>query len=189
MYFQGQQLVSRATYISSRSLLSVSAVTIFATWFKLDLSKFTPMGIQAESIEIWHQITFWVLVFLLINHVLSWWGDYRSFKKWNSGEKEGGKNGGPLTSEIKNTIDQLKTWIGEFKSNSFFREDPSPDPIREMQLKNSLENIQNIKEQLEKLKKGISLLNCHAKIYFFGWYLAMPVLSAAFSLYLLLWCS
>ena len=122
--------------------------------------------------------------------MLSWWGDYRSFKKWNSGEKEGGRNGGPLTSEIENTIEQLKNLIGAYNSNRFFTEDPSSlDSIKEMHLKNSLEEIKKIKEQLEKLKKGISLLNCHAKIYFFGWYLAMPVLSAALSFYLLLWCS
>ena len=113
--------------------------------------------------------------------------------KWNNGEKEAGilfdDFGGSLTSQMDNTISQLKQWIGEFERNKFFEKRYSLGEINENKLKNSLENIQNTKEQLEKLNNGISLLNCHAKIYFFGWYLAMPVLSTAFSFYLLLWCS
>tara|TARA_B100000768_G_C11140637_1_gene315923 strand:- start:272 stop:811 length:540 start_codon:yes stop_codon:yes gene_type:complete len=71
-------------------LITVTTITIISRYFELDLTDITVFGLSLTEDNI-APITLIILIFLLVNYILNYWGDHVSFKEWNT-DDETGKN-------------------------------------------------------------------------------------------------
>ncbi len=91
MHFQGQQLISQATHVSSRTLVTVSLAKIFSVWYGVNTSDLEVIGLQLG--EAFVALAPYFIGFLIVNHLLSWLGDLHAFQGWNSSAKVGSGSG------------------------------------------------------------------------------------------------
>lgn len=180
MHFQGQQLVSRETQIASRSVVALAASKIFVVHLGIGLNDLQIMNVKPgqEAIGIAADI---LLVFLTLNHLLSWLGDLHSFKGWNnetkvSGVSRMGFGGSPLQSKFEAALGELSN----LRSNAETKlKDGGAAQISDL-----LTKADQMVGQLDTMNKSVRRLNLHAGLYFWGWFMAMPVGLAAYALWL-----
>lgn len=169
MKIDGQQLISRATYTSNRSLIAACSVVLLSHYNDIKLENLVILGIQ-PGMETF-QITLKILIpFLVFNHFISWWGDFNSFQKWNAGKNVSATlfdaYGGEFPTQFEDTINTLKACLAKSES------DISPE--NETLLK-------SLHTDLTELKESAKNLGYHARIYLYGWFLIMPLLLGAWS--------
>lgn len=177
MHFQGQELISRSTYRSSRSLIILSFSVILIS--RLDISADELNIFQVEPGEEKLSVAaFWVLLFLTANHLLSWVGDLNSFRGWNVATKMGGasrfgRGGSPLQSQLDNaiaSIDNVKE-ASDTLGRKF-----NDDNVT------SLTKLNNDQiDMLKKMNTWVGVLDWHARLYLYGWFLALPLGLAAWA--------
>ncbi len=180
MHFQGQQLVSRETQVASRSVVALAASKIFVVHLGIGLNDLQIMNVKPgqEAIGIAADI---LLVFLMLNHVLSWLGDLHSFKAWNSETKVGGPSrfgagGNPLQSHFAGAMGELSN----LRSNAEAKlKDGSAEQIADL-----LKEADQMQKKLETMSKSVGRLNLHAGLYLWGWFMVMPIGMAAYALWL-----
>ena len=180
MHFQGNQLVSRATVVSSRALVSASAAKLATVYLGMQDQEVNVVGLVIKVSEI-ESVFVLVILFLILNNLLSWFGDFRSFQAWNSEKKVGGgsfigRQGSPLRSEFENALavleDAIENVVDGMRRNTVTAEKASSF---ESQLNAAVSHV-------EKLRKSVDRLTLHAKLYLYGWYFAMPLAVAVWSL-------
>lgn len=180
MHFQGQQLVSRETQVASRSVVALAASKIFVVHLGVGLNELQIMNVTPgqEAIGIAADI---LLVFLMLNHLLSWLGDLHSFKGWNtetkvSGAFSWGAGGSPLQSKFEAALGELSN----LRSNAEAKlKDGSADHVSDL-----LNKADKMVSQLDTMNKSVRRLNLHAGLYFWGWFMVMPLGTAAYALWL-----
>ncbi|MEO1108737.1 MAG: hypothetical protein AAFX90_12515 [Pseudomonadota bacterium] len=132
----------------------------------------------SQSLE---AITDFLLVFLAANHLLSWLGDAQSFKAWNRPTKSVAnmsmfaQRNEPI-SEIEYYVSQVKEYHRLQKqrhTNISLKSYRAPD-----------EFVSELVQSSKDLQKSVDRLNLHARLYLWGWYLALPLASAAYALLL-----
>ena len=178
VHFQGQQLVSRETQVASRSVVALAASKIFVVHLGIGLNDLQIMNVTPgqEAIGIAADI---LLVFLMLNHLLSWLGDLHSFKGWNSETKVSGVSlfgagGSPLQSKFEAALGDLSN----LRSNAETKlKDGGAEQIGDL-----LAKADKMVGQLDAMNKSVRRLNLHAGIYLWVWFLAMPLGLAAYAL-------
>lgn len=188
MHFQGQQLISQATHVSSRTLVTVSLAKIFAIWFDINTSDLEVLGLQLG--EAFVTLAPYLIGFLALNHLLSWLGDLHAFQAWNSTTKIGAQTrmapgGSPLRSHIENCLDQINLMKVEVEAISQAVSSKQIDPERlDQRITGAIRQLLQVSTQLQNLEKRIGLLSVHAQFYLWGWFLFMPMGLAACAVYL-----
>lgn len=169
MQIDGQQLISRATYTSNRSLIATCSVVLLSHYIDIKLCEFMVLGITPGKDAI-HTTLKVLIPFLVFNHFLSWWGDFNSFQKWNAGKNVSAaifdNYGGNFPTQFEDTINTLQNYIERVDINI------------------SQENhlyLKRIQADLNDLKGAAKNIGYHAKIYLYGWFLLMPLLLGGWS--------
>lgn len=180
MHFQGQQLVSRETQVASRSVVALAASKIFVIHLGIGLSDLQIMNVKPgqEAVGIAADI---LLVFLMINHMLSWLGDLHSFKGWNSETKVSGVSlfgagGSPLQSKFEAAMGHVQNLTSNAENRLG---DQRIEKIEEL-----VAQADKVLAELSAMNQSVKRLNFHAGAYFWGWFMAMPLSLAAYALYL-----
>ena len=176
MHFKGRELISRSTHVSHRSLITVTAITIISRHFKLDLTDITVFGLSLTESSI-APITLTIIILLLINYALNYWGDYVSFKEWNTNLEKESAYGTLVTNyqitktHLKNFIENINEIIEDGKEIGPYNNCDSGD------ISDIKEQITNLEKVFKDSRKGFesfiaerSKLNSIAKIQLYIWY-------------------
>ncbi len=180
MNFQGQELISRATYISNRSLVAVAFAKILTVTTGIDSSELSILNVEPgrQNLE---AITDFLLVFLAVNHLLSWFGDAQSFKAWNRPSKAVSNRN--ILNQRNEPISEIEYYVSQVKEYNRLQKDwhtsASQTPYKAPD-----EFVSELIQSSKDLQKSVDRLNLHAKLYLWGWYLALPLGSAAYALLL-----
>lgn len=184
MHFQGQELISRGTKATNRSLLFTSFAVLL-----LPFSKPTERGVvQLLSLEFPIGLVEFgavaLLVFLVISHLISWWGDVLSYRAWNVGTRSSPirlQNDGSLLSNVDKAIDHFDLAAKQF-DQLVESDHTKSDRLLATDFSTGIKHCRDALEFLEKMVEGIERLNAYAKFALFGWFLAVPLLIAAFAI-------
>ncbi len=180
MNFQGQELISRATYVSNRSLMALALAKILTASTGLDLDGFTVLGVTPGETSL-GQITNYLLVFLAINHLLSWYGDLRSFQLWNH-PKTTVSNMSALANRHE-PVTELEFYVLQLKDFYRLQEKTREDPEQEPHIAPE-QYAAELVATADRLQSSIGSLSTHAKFYLWGWFFALPAAATAYALWL-----
>ncbi len=180
MNFQGQELISRATYVSNRSLMALALTKILTVRLAVDLSGFALLGVSPGPAQI-HTVTDLLLVFLVLNHLLSWFGDLKSFVAWNHpGKLSSNMNLDAPANEQVSRLDLLALRLDEYdRLLADIAEDPRKNKNRDLPQLNK-----ELAASARSLTKSTSILDLHAKLYLWGWFLVLPLSAAMYAIWL-----
>ncbi len=172
MNLQGKELVSLSTQRSARALTVTALVIVLAKHYAVLPADLVLVGVKISQTAVSGAI-FWVVGFQVINHVIHWWGDYHSIWSWNSREKVNGIGrqaaGSHILSKLDKTLESIDIFLGQ-RAYDTKPEGNHPDSIaKELSL---------IRDELSDLKPSIESYRTFGAFYFFGWFLAFPILIA-----------
>lgn len=180
MHFQGQQLISRETHVSSRSLVALGLAKIFAVKLGIGLHDLTILNVTpgAEAVSLGADL---LLIFLGVNHLLSWAGDLAAFRGWNSELKVGGVSifghgGSPLQSKLDAAIGNVKNFQ---KNAETSLKNAEPEKYADME-----EKASELIASFQAINRGASRLSMYAATYLWGWFFLMPYAILVYALYL-----
>ncbi|MGR3815152.1 MAG: hypothetical protein ACU0AU_13735 [Cognatishimia activa] len=184
MHFQGQELISRGTKATNRSLLFTSFAVLL-----LPFSKPTEKGVvQLLSLEFPIGLVEFgavaLLVFLVISHVISWRGDMLSYQRWNLPGKTPSKyldTINELRSQTEQSFERFDYILERFERVVKNHSDKA-DRILTTDFSKTLDEAKVTREFLEDMNAGIARLGLFARFVLFGWFLAVPLLIAAFAI-------
>jgi hypothetical protein len=172
MHLQGKELVSLSTQRSARALAATALVIVLAKHYAVLPTDLELVGVTISQTAVSGAI-FWVVWFQVINHVVHWWGDYRSIWSWNSSEKVNGVGrigaGSHVLSKLDKTLESIGTFLDARKN------DTKPEAKR---LDVIAQELTIIRDELSALKPSIESYRTFGAFYFFGWFLAFPILIA-----------
>lgn len=177
--FQGQQLVSRATYTSGRALTASALVVIVVHLFEIDVSGLNVLGVNLTPQDNSGAMIV-VIGFLALAHIVQWTGEYLSFKAWNTGKKVGGGNprgagGEDLPTELEHVVQQMQHLVRHTQDR---RSNPSKSNRHldvEWEETTSAKDIAWTLRQLENLQRGVGRLRTGSVLTLFGWHLIVPL--------------
>ncbi|MBL4917262.1 hypothetical protein [Szabonella alba] len=194
MHFQGQQLISQSTYVSSRTLVTVALAKVFSIWYGVDTSELEVFGLKLGGA--FDQALPILIGFLALNHLLNWLADLHAFQVWNSSSKVGGSSafgygGNPLQSQLEDAIKR----IGNIEESahgvldSVEKGKPFETGSQESQ---RMQHMVKLSEEqvdlLSKLQTRVSSLTFHGHMYLWGWFCLMPFGVAGYAIYLSTHC-
>jgi len=170
MHFKGKELISRSTHVAHRSLITVTTVTIISRYFELDLTDITVFGLSLTEGSI-APITFIILILLSINYILNYWGDYVSFKNWNTDDETGKGFDEIAHTKLEATFVNIKTLLDATKEFLDCKKDANFEEAYNI-LKRTVKNTpyERMEKYLKTLIKGHSQLNFIAIIQLYVWY-------------------
>ena len=88
MHFFGQEAVSRSTRRSARTLVTLSFAVWVISTFDVALNNLVIAGIRLDAASDALSVLKWVvLLFLLGDHIMNWFGDVLSYRAWNVRDK------------------------------------------------------------------------------------------------------
>lgn len=190
MHFQGQQLISQATHVSSRTLVTVALAKVFSIWYGVDTSELEVFGLKLGGA--FNQALPIFIGFLALNHLLNWLGDLHAFQGWNSSSKMGGSSGigyggKPLRTQLEDAIERIGNIEDEAKGvfESVKREKSfemgSAESEKLMRLVKLSEDQVAL---LSTLKTRVGRLTLHGHLHLWGWLFLMPFGIAGYAIYL-----
>lgn len=170
MHLQGKELVSLSTQRSARALTVTALVIVLAKHYAVLPADLELVGVTISQNAVSGAI-FWVVGFQAINHVIHWWGDYRSIWPWNSREKVNGVArigaGSHILSKLDKTLESIDDFLKD-RARDTKPEGTYPDHIAK--------ELNSMREELSGLKPSIESYRNFGAFYFFGWFLAFPIL-------------
>jgi hypothetical protein len=173
MHLQGKDLVSLSTQRSARALMATALVVLLAKHYAVLPTHLLLVGVEISQTAVSGAI-FWVLGFQAINHFIHWLGDYQSISSWNSREKVNGigrtSAGSHIVSKLDRTLEAIDVFLNTRKN------DQSPEGNISDFIAKELDKMRN---QLLDLKPSIESYRTFGAFYFFGWFLAFPILFAS----------
>lgn len=186
MNYQGQELISRATYTSGRSLVALSMAVIFIHWFNIDVSGFSLLNVDLKPAENAGMVGL-IVAFLAVGHCVQWYGDKQSFQAWNRSKKVGGGNprgsgGEELPSELSHLISEFREIVHLLKR----KKDDGEGQSVELTWKGLVRDQGWVLEQLEVLQRGIDRLSWYMWAVLYVWHLFVPLGLAGYAMLLLL---
>ncbi len=172
MNLQGKELVSLSTQRSARALTVTALVIVLAKHYSVLPADLELVGVTISQTAVSGAI-FWVVGFQVINHVIHWLGDYRSIWSWNSREKVNGIGrhgaGSHILSKLDKTLENIDVFLEE-RARDTKPEGNYPDLIAQ--------ELASMRDELSDLKPSIESYRTFGAFYFFGWFLAIPILIA-----------
>lgn len=190
MHFQGQQLISQPTHVSSRTLVTVALAKVFSLWYGVDTSELEVFGLKLG--QAFDRALPLLIVFLSLNHLLNLLGDLHAFQGWNSSSKIGGSSaigygGKPLQSQLEDAIERIgnieekaKAVFESIEKDKSFEEGSLESHQLQQFVKLSTEQV----DRLSTLKTRLSRLTLHGHLHLWGWFFLMPFGVAGYAIYL-----
>ena len=88
MHLAGQDVISRATRASGKTLVSLSFVVWFVKFVDAPIGDAVISGVSLPESNNGYGFVQWVVMIpLLLHHVMNWWGDRLSYRGWNDPTK------------------------------------------------------------------------------------------------------
>lgn len=172
MHLQGKELVSLSTQRSARALTVTALVIVLGKHYSVLPADLEVIGVTISQTAVSGAI-FWVVGFQTINHVIHWLGDYRSIWSWNSREKVNGIDrqtaGSHILSKLDKSLESIDVFLDARSRDAKFEEN-YPDHIAS--------ELSSMRDELSDLKPSIESYRTFGAFYFFGWFLAFPILIA-----------
>ena len=172
MNLQGKDLVSSSTQRSARVLTATALVIVLAKHYAVLPADLELVGVTINQTAVSGAI-FWVVGFQVINHLIHWGGDFCSIWSWNSKEKVNGigRNGAGshILSKLDKTLESIDSFLEDRSRDTKF-EGNYPDFIAQ--------ELTSMRDELSGLKPSIESHRAFGTFYFFGWFLAFPILIA-----------
>jgi hypothetical protein len=142
---------------------------VFSAQFNISLENFVIFDV-APGIAIW-KMGLVALLFLSVGHAMNFFGDVISFRAWNSTEKMNGPIpfGGASTNFKSKTegvigrISDIERHLKEFSKGS-----ENPD------MHEYISCVREIRDELQRLTKGVAALHWYGRLYLYGWYGVVP---------------
>ena len=180
MHFQGKELISKGTTFTARSLLTVGFLKIFVYEFGIALNEATVAGVPIGKADLGHA-TNALIYFLFVSHMISWIGDFLSFRNWNVSEKmtspsnsDGVDAPTPLLSKLDSAIEA----VTRLKRNA----DANLGSTNRDNLEIISKKTEDAITQLSNIKGGLKNLNYFATFVLFVWYLLIPLVVSVVSI-------
>lgn len=172
MHLQGKELVSLTTQRSARALTVTALVIVLAKHYSVLPADLLLVGVTISQAAVSGAI-FWVIGFQTINHVIHWWGDYQSIWSWNSKEKVNGigrlSAGSHILSKLDKTLESIDIFL-DARSRDTKPAGRNSDYISS--------ELKSMRGEIAALKPSIESYRTFGAFYFFGWFLAFPILAA-----------
>lgn len=177
MHLQGRELVSAATQRAARQLVATALTVLLAKVYELDLKGLEVFGVAIDP-AIVEGAAVIVVAFQLATFLVHWCGDLASLAPWNSPERVGGfgriSAGAKVLDHIGQTEERLAN-IEQLARVLLQREDQgSIDRLSE--------EVRKATATLSDLRRSVRGFGRYAAFYFYGLYLALPVVLAAAAL-------
>ncbi len=167
MHIGGQPLLSRATITSSRLLTAFAFGIILTKFYEVEPETIAVFGAEFKTANLSAPIM-WVIFFMSIGHLINWYGDYATFRVWNSAEvfPPGNNewNTSTMLSNIESILKSIRRLTGTEEEN---------------------EQLAELRQEVEKLRKEVKYLNNLEKFVLYGWYLVVPLGLAFIAFYTL----
>ncbi|WP_299891888.1 hypothetical protein [uncultured Ruegeria sp.] len=160
--------------------MALALTKILTVRLAVDLSGFALLGVSPGPAQI-HTVTDLLLVFLVLNHLLSWFGDLKSFVAWNHpGKLSSNMNLDAPANEQVSRLDLLALRLDEYdRLLADIAEDPRKNKNRDLPQLNK-----ELAASARSLTKSTSILDLHAKLYLWGWFLVLPLSAAMYAIWL-----
>ena len=186
MHIDGKPLLSRATITSGRFLITFALGIILAKFYVIEPETITVLGAKLKTASL-SAPAMWAIGFMLIGYLVNWYGDYTSFRAWNSGKPlqtvmTDKHSEEPFINQIESlveTIEQLKHFKDQVNNLALQK------PELSEYLKKRSEELAQLQKKAENLKNGVQSLSKKVKFMLYGWHLAFPLGSAGSALYIL----
>ena len=184
MHIDGKPLLSRATVSSGRTLITFALGIILAKAYAIEPETITILGIDKLKIADLSAPAMWVIGFMLIGYWINLWGDYTSFRTWNSGEKwQNATRFGGRDEPLNNQIESLSNAIKDLK---YSKKELIRIAEDQPKLSEYVKKFTELQERVKDLKEGVESLSWKAKVILYGWHFAVPLSLAVFALLILL---
>lgn len=179
MHFQGKELISKGTTFTARSLLTVCFLKLFVYKFGIAFDEANIVGVPIGEADLGYATNI-LIYFLLVSHIISWIGDFLSFRNWNVSEKligsttfEGAGSSRALSSKLDSGIEAL-TLLKDHAEANLGTANRERLEIISKQTKDAINDLSNI-------KGGLRNLNFFANFVLYFWYLLFPLAISVFS--------
>ena len=157
MHFMGQQAISRATRATRRLLISLSFVVWFIRFYDVSIDNLEFYNIKLPTgNNSYYCLQQFFLIYSLLNHFGSWFGDYISYKSWN-------------------VVPRLTSTAGFGSDRDFTTKLDSVIKVVEEKIGTSSEH-EIMLNRFRDIKKEIVNLNSYAGLYIWVWHLFVPII-------------
>lgn len=174
MHFQGKEAISVVTQRSARTLLATALLIGFTEYYDVPVSKMEVFGVKLP-IEVYTHGAIFVLVLLVINHFVHWYGDYISYRNWNKKEKVNGvamvSTGASIVPHLDKVIELNEGIVEAYNKVDI-------DSATKNHLSGLSDQFKHFNNELEAIRQGVTRLNTFAGFYIYGWQLTFPILAA-----------
>ena len=161
MHFMGQQAISRSTRGTGRVLIGFSIATWFVKFYDIPMQDLNVYGVQVGEIS--NHIVFHMVLasFLMVGHVLNWYGDHLAYKRWNIADKVTLQAGFGTATALVTKLDSVLRTVEEKTGN---------DSERRIAL-----------DMLKEIRSEVISLNSFAWLCVYVWHLVVPVAACVVS--------
>lgn len=160
--------------------MALALAKILTVSMAIDLNGFSLLGVSPGPAQI-QNVTNFMLVFLVLNHLLAWYSDLKSFVAWN--------HPGKVVSNMKvfsnehEQISKLEYYALQVEEYNKFQkswnEKTTQTPYRAPE-----QFTAELIETARSLQRSTSRLDLHAKLYLWGWFLILPLSAAGYAIWL-----
>ncbi len=144
----------------------------------IDMDGFTILGVKPGEASL-GAVTNWLLVFLAINHLLSWLGDYRSFRSWNRPVKVVPK--GTIDTQMTKPVSNME-YLAEHLAQQVEMVDKRVGGDTKMPDAELLKAYRELTTEAINLVRETNRLTFHAGLYLWGWFLVLPLFATIYAL-------
>lgn len=181
MHIHGLPLASIPNQRSARLVLTLSVAIIAGKIWGTPLQDFKVFDqtLDAQLISNGSGI---LLIALVVNHLIHFFGDYVSEGRWNGTKKVNGLarvgSGAASIFEIEATLERINQEMSSFTTSAISALESRQD------IERISGNLTNIAEGLADLKKRASTFSLYSIWYFYGWHLAVPIIAACIAYFM-----
>jgi hypothetical protein len=179
LHFQGQQLISRETIFTGRTILTICVARIIIWLIDYSPDKVNVLGQELDA-QYADKAIMYLLIALCFSHLIHWWGDFSGRFVWNRGDKFG--DTGMFDQLVSPQINAVQALSKEI--NGMFDVYKGKADVKQVDA--LLKRLTSIESTLNNISRDMFKFNWNTKFQLFGWYLAVPLCLSIFTIYLVL---
>ncbi len=160
--------------------MALALAKILTNYAGVSLQGFTFLGVSPNASQI-EVVTDFMLCFLCLNHVLTWLGDYQSFKGWNHPGMETHK--GTIDDATNASLSKLEYFAFRIKELHDEMSATAENTGRNSHIDLASQPAALV-ENTRDLLQGASRLFAYAHFYLWGWFLSLPAAATIYALWI-----
>ena len=157
MHFMGQQAISRPTRSTGRILITLSLTIWFINFYNVPIQNLELNAVKLPQDSSYFVIQWVVMSFVLVSHIINWYGDHVARKGWNIVDKVTSTAGFGSDTALVTRLDSIIKIVKEKAGDK------------------SEDSIAIIIDRLDEIKNDALRLNSYAWWYVNIWHLVIPV--------------